>query len=107
MGNKKQQFRSVLMIAAILMWWMIYPTAAVCSSRGGRSACKQCVGNQMKHGCPSCAPMLQCMGRCLWGGSSKSKCIKKCDRGGAMLTLSDCKKCMSTCKCSCVASNFM
>ncbi|KAJ9177427.1 hypothetical protein P3X46_012649 [Hevea brasiliensis] len=58
------------------------------------SGCKECIVDQMKHGFPSCAPILQCRARCL------------CDCDDAMLTLSDCKKCMSRCKCSCVAYKY-
>lgn len=65
--------------------------------------CKDCVQNQMKFDCPKCVPVLRCMARCLWSGSSRSKCVKRCDCGGNP-PLSYCKKCMSRCKCSCIAA---
>ncbi|XP_048233059.1 uncharacterized protein LOC107262273 [Ricinus communis] len=86
----------------VILWLMICPMVLACGSGNG-NACKDCITNQMKHGCPACAPILQCMARCLWAGASKAKCIKKCDCEGAMLTLSDCKRCMSHCKCSCAS----
>ncbi|EYU33857.1 hypothetical protein MIMGU_mgv11b015169mg, partial [Erythranthe guttata] len=45
-----------------------------------------------------------CMARCLWGGASRPNCTKKCDCSGGYPRLADCKKCLSQCKCSCVAS---
>ncbi|KAL5769243.1 hypothetical protein ACOSP7_015803 [Xanthoceras sorbifolium] len=65
------------------------------SSKKDRSGCKDCVANQMRYGCPSCVPLLHRMAR--------TKCIQKCDCNGGKPKLSDCKKCMSRCKCSCVA----
>ncbi|KAK2652938.1 hypothetical protein Ddye_012794 [Dipteronia dyeriana] len=71
-----------------------------------RSGCKDCVADQMKYGCPACVPLLHCMARCLWGGTSRTKCIQKCDCNGigGKPKLSDCKKCMSRCKCSCTVA---
>ncbi|CAN1259999.1 hypothetical protein LINPERPRIM_LOCUS10297 [Linum perenne] len=40
----------------------------------------------------------------MWGGAAKLKCIEKCDCGGGKPTLSDCKACMSRCKCSCMSN---
>lgn len=78
-----------------------------CSSqeaKGKRSSgCKECVVNQMKKGCPACVAPLRCLAKCLWSGSSRSKCVGKCDCYGGKPKLSDCKKCMSKCRCSCVA----
>ncbi|KAJ0017520.1 hypothetical protein Pint_09698 [Pistacia integerrima] len=76
------------------------PALACQSDRG---ECKDCVVDQMKYGCPKCVPLIHCMARCLWGGSSRAKCVNKCDCNGAKPRLSDCKECMSRCKCSCVA----
>ncbi|KAL6197697.1 hypothetical protein ACLB2K_033303 [Fragaria x ananassa] len=65
--------------------------------------CTSCIVNQMKFGCPKCVPILRCMARCLWGGTSRMNCIKKCDCGGGTPKLSDCKRCMARCKCSCMS----
>lgn len=86
----------------LVVWWMVISPATGCPSDGGRG-CKTCIVNQMKFGCPTCVPILRCMARCLWGGSSRPNCVKKCDCGGGNPKLSDCKRCMSHCKCSCMA----
>ncbi|XP_022723215.1 uncharacterized protein LOC111280265 [Durio zibethinus] len=74
--------------------------ALACPSNG--SGCKDCILDQMKYSCPSCVPLIRCMARCLWGGTSSSNCINRCDCNGGKPRLSDCRKCMSRCKCSCV-----
>ncbi|TYJ31839.1 hypothetical protein E1A91_A06G228300v1 [Gossypium mustelinum] len=92
-------------VLVILLSWMAFPALA-CSYNGGgnnNKGCKDCLSEQMKYGCPRCVPLLRCMARCLWGESSRSKCMKRCDCDGGKPTLSDCKKCMSRCKCSCLA----
>ncbi|XVE51017.1 hypothetical protein DITRI_Ditri02bG0004400 [Diplodiscus trichospermus] len=89
---------------AVFMLLLLSPmtsTTLACQSSG--SGCKDCILDQMKCGCPSCAPLIRCMARCLWGGTSRSKCINRCDCNGGKPRLSDCKKCLSRCKCSCVA----
>ncbi|KAL6992880.1 hypothetical protein U1Q18_010998 [Sarracenia purpurea var. burkii] len=79
-----------------------YPAMA-CSSSGG-SQCRKCILDRFKQDCPPCVPILQCMARCLWGSAPRGGCVKKCDCGaGQYPRLSDCKKCVSRCKCSCLA----
>ncbi|OAY33565.1 uncharacterized protein LOC110629573 [Manihot esculenta] len=108
METKKKLFtRRGLSLMFLILWLMVIsPTVACPLASTAGSGCKECIVDQMKHGCPSCAPILRCMARCLWGGGSRSKCVKKCDCDGAMLRLSDCKKCMARCKCSCVAYRY-
>uniref|UniRef100_A0A6N2K1W1 Uncharacterized protein n=1 Tax=Salix viminalis TaxID=40686 RepID=A0A6N2K1W1_SALVM len=108
--KKGLAFPAVLMML-LMFSSMISPALASCSSGGSGTkgsggtkpsdggGCKDC--HQMRC-CPTCVPILHCMARCLWGGSSRSKCITRCDCDGGKPTLSDCKKCMSRCKCSCV-----
>ncbi|XVF27996.1 hypothetical protein REPUB_Repub14bG0157700 [Reevesia pubescens] len=100
MGGKKLPTLALGMMMLLMLWLMISPALA-CPSNG--SGCKDCILDQMKYGCPSCVPLIRCMARCLWGGTSRSKCINRCDCNGGKPRLSDCKKCMSRCKCSCVA----
>ncbi|KDP37778.1 hypothetical protein JCGZ_06457 [Jatropha curcas] len=104
MEREKQEVTLPVLSMVILILWltMISPTKA-CPPQGTASACKDCVVDQMKYKCQSCIPILRCMARCLWNGASRSKCINRCDCNGCKPTLSDCKKCMSRCKCSCVA----
>ncbi|KAF6144982.1 hypothetical protein GIB67_013333 [Kingdonia uniflora] len=89
-------------IVAMLLLNIVPSPSFACPSKG--NGCKNCISDQMKYSCPSCVPILQCMSKCLWGGSSQSKCIKKCDCDGGKPRLSDCKKCMGRCKCSCKSS---
>ncbi|XP_015878661.3 uncharacterized protein LOC107414952 [Ziziphus jujuba] len=91
----------VVPMMLLVVWLMMISPAKGCPSDGRE--CKTCIVNQMKFGCPACAPILRCMARCLWSGSSRRNCIKRCDCGGGTPKLSDCKKCMSRCKCSCMA----
>ncbi|KAF9679365.1 hypothetical protein SADUNF_Sadunf06G0007400 [Salix dunnii] len=113
--EEKKGFAFPAVLMMLLMFsLMISPALASCSSGGSGakgsggtkpsdgSGCKDCVLDQMKYGCPTCVPILHCMARCLWGGSPRSKCITRCDCDGGKPTLSECKKCMSRCKCSCV-----
>ncbi|TYI04335.1 hypothetical protein ES332_A10G010000v1 [Gossypium tomentosum] len=58
-------------------------TAIACPSNG--NGCKDCIVEQIRY---TVARRV-------------STCISRCD--GGKPTLSDCKKCMSRCKCSCVA----
>ncbi|XP_041024006.1 uncharacterized protein LOC121264772 [Juglans microcarpa x Juglans regia] len=89
-----------MMLLMILL--VISPVGMLaCTPNGGE--CKDCIISQMKYGCPSCVPVIRCMARCLWAGSSRSNCVKRCDCNGGSPKLSDCKRCMSRCKCSCVA----
>ncbi|KAK9935910.1 hypothetical protein M0R45_012783 [Rubus argutus] len=85
----------------MMMLLLLFPAGLACQNNGGE--CRSCVVNQMKFGCPTCVPVLRCMARCLWGGSSRLKCVKRCDCGGGNPKLSDCKKCMAPCKCSCMS----
>ncbi|KAJ4826693.1 hypothetical protein Tsubulata_030019 [Turnera subulata] len=101
MGEKKLFTLGVTMRMLLMLWLLMVSPILACPSDG--SGCKNCIVEQMKYGCPKCVPVLRCMARCLWGGTARSKCIKVCDCGGGQPTLSDCKKCMSRCKCSCVA----
>ncbi|XP_062088513.1 uncharacterized protein LOC133795080 [Humulus lupulus] len=88
-------------ILVLLLLWLM-PALLACTYDGSR--CKDCILKQMKCGCPSCVPVLRCMAKCLWGGSSRANCIQRCNCGSnGNPKLSDCKKCMSKCKCSCMA----
>ncbi|PQQ21175.1 uncharacterized protein Pyn_04498 [Prunus yedoensis var. nudiflora] len=90
-----------LMMLLLLLWLFVFPALA-CPSDGIQ--CRDCVANQMKFGCPECTPVLRCMARCLWGGSSRANCVKRCNCGsGGKPKLSDCKKCMLRCKCNCMS----
>ncbi|XP_010646203.1 uncharacterized protein LOC104878122 [Vitis vinifera] len=101
MEKNKQLSTMAAVLMLQLVFWLTISPALSCPSDG--SECKDCIVNQMRNVCPSCAPVLSCMARCLWGGASKSKCVKRCDCYGGKPRLSDCKKCMSRCKCSCEA----
>ncbi|CAN1175033.1 hypothetical protein LINPERPRIM_LOCUS10297 [Linum perenne] len=72
--------------------------------KAGGETCKECVVEELQYGCRKCTPILRCLARCMWGGAAKLKCIEKCDCGGGKPTLSDCKACMSRCKCSCMSN---
>ncbi|KAL5576332.1 hypothetical protein UlMin_018031 [Ulmus minor] len=96
--EKKSSALAVAAMVLLVLWVMISP-AEGCPYDG--SKCRECIVKQMKCGCPPCVPKLRCMARCLWGGTSKFNCINRCDCGGGP-KLSDCKKCMSKCKCSCM-----
>ncbi|XP_073154153.1 uncharacterized protein [Henckelia pumila] len=104
MGKKIKVSKSTILLATMLVLWeMASPCLGSCYSNGGGD-CKKCIVNQMKYGCPRCVPMMQCMARCLWCGTSRSRCIKKCDCGSGYPRLADCKKCLLQCKCSCSVS---
>ncbi|KAL2483928.1 hypothetical protein Fot_45372 [Forsythia ovata] len=91
---------AMVCILLLILWEMALPSMA-CPSDG--TECSNCILNRMKSGCPGCVPIMQCMARCLWSGTTRSKCIKKCDCAGGYPRLVDCKKCLSQCKCSCLS----
>ncbi|XVE87688.1 hypothetical protein DITRI_Ditri19aG0007700 [Diplodiscus trichospermus] len=101
MEGEKLPTLSLGMMMLLMLWSSMTSPALACPSSG--SGCKDCIVEQMKYGCPSCVPLIRCMARCLWGGTARSNCINRCDCNGGKPRLSDCKKCMSRCKCSCVA----
>lgn len=105
-GWKQQQQQpppklALASIMMLLMIWSVISPAMACQPNGGE--CKVCIVEQLKFGCPSCVPVIRCMARCLWGGRSRSVCVNRCDCNGGSPKLSDCKKCLSRCKCSCVS----
>ncbi|OVA16319.1 hypothetical protein BVC80_8975g7 [Macleaya cordata] len=103
MEERKQfQFAIVAMILLLVWSFVIIPSLGCSSSN--RNGCKDCIRDQMKYGCPACTPILRCMATCLWGGKVQSKCVKQCDCNGGKPRLSDCKKCMARCKCSCATT---
>uniref|UniRef100_A0A803M1N4 Uncharacterized protein n=1 Tax=Chenopodium quinoa TaxID=63459 RepID=A0A803M1N4_CHEQI len=97
-GKTKLKFESFVLVALLISWLAILPASA-CSNDS--SDCKDCILRRMKYDCPSCTTALRCMAKCLWAGTSKTKCIKRCDCNDKYPKLSDCKKCMSKCRCSC------
>ncbi|KAE8664446.1 hypothetical protein F3Y22_tig00112762pilonHSYRG00005 [Hibiscus syriacus] len=101
-GRKQPTFALAIMLLLMVLWSMSSPAVA-CPLKGDGNGCKDCVVQQMSYGCPSCVPLIRCMTRCLWGGAARSDCMNRCDCNDGKPTLSDCKKCMSRCKCSCVA----
>ncbi|KAG4123948.1 hypothetical protein ERO13_D10G009100v2 [Gossypium hirsutum] len=96
-GKKLLNSALGLMLLVMMMLSSMGSITAIAYGNG----CKDCIVEQVRYGCPSCVPLIRCMARCLWGVSARSSCISRCD--GGKPTLSDCKKCMSRCKCSCVA----
>ncbi|KAM7525276.1 hypothetical protein LguiA_015178 [Lonicera macranthoides] len=103
MEEKQRWSAFAIVCVLVLVMAMMVLQAQGCPSDG--SDCRSCIVNRMKSGCPSCEPIMRCMARCLWGGTSRNKCIKKCDCNvGGYPRLSDCKKCLSQCKCSCSVS---
>ncbi|KAF7848138.1 hypothetical protein BT93_L2262 [Corymbia citriodora subsp. variegata] len=99
---EKMSKEALVPLMMLVLWLMVVPPKVVaCPSDGG--ACQDCIVDQLNCGCPSCRPVLRCMGQCLWGGSSRAKCMRRCDCNSGKPKLSDCKKCMSKCKCSCMA----
>ncbi|KAI3823825.1 hypothetical protein L1987_05268 [Smallanthus sonchifolius] len=87
------------------MWLvLLIGWSMACPSNGG--SCRNCISNAMRKDCPKCFPMMKCMARCLWSNNNtpKSKCVKQCDCDtGSYPRLSDCKSCLSQCKCICAA----
>ncbi|OWM83348.1 hypothetical protein CDL15_Pgr012829 [Punica granatum] len=98
--EKKAPLLAILMIFLLVT---IMRAEASCPSYG--SECSGCITERMKYGCPRCRPLLKCMARCLWGGRSRALCTKRCDCNSSKgkPRLSDCKKCMSKCRCSCMS----
>ncbi|KAI4295995.1 hypothetical protein L6164_035988 [Bauhinia variegata] len=92
----------MVQVQAVFMLIMLLAVAPTLGCPPNGKSCKDCIVDQMKHGCPPCMPILHCMARCLWGGTSRTNCVKKCDCNDGYPTLSDCKRCMSKCKCSCI-----
>ncbi|ESW19651.1 hypothetical protein PHAVU_006G143300 [Phaseolus vulgaris] len=99
METKKLRVIVQVQVVLLIMTMVASPIMS-CPPTDGKS-CKDCLVNQMKNVCPSCTPILHCMARCLWDGSSRPNCINKCNINDAYPALSDCKRCMSKCKCSC------
>ncbi|XP_057961193.1 uncharacterized protein LOC131153132 [Malania oleifera] len=100
-----ESITTLLIVSVVAAVVMVLP-ATSCPPDGRE--CRNCILDRMRHVCPpACAPALRCLGRCLWGGKSQSYCVKRCEcfNGGISQypKLSDCKKCMLPCKCSCVA----
>ncbi|KAF8030280.1 hypothetical protein BT93_E2660 [Corymbia citriodora subsp. variegata] len=79
---EKMSKEALVPLMMLVLWLMVVPPQAVA--------------------CPSDG-VLRCMGQCLWGRSSRAKCMRRCDCNSGKPKLSDCKKCMSKCKCSCMA----
>ncbi|XP_010533781.1 PREDICTED: uncharacterized protein LOC104809471 [Tarenaya hassleriana] len=108
---KTQNLSLILCLLTLLSISISAATAASgCNRNRTRSrnsnSCKTCVSEQLNYGCPKCVPLLRCMARCLWGGGSQRKCTATCgcDAAAAVKpSLSDCKRCVSRCKCSCIA----
>ncbi|KAK9064254.1 hypothetical protein SSX86_015634 [Deinandra increscens subsp. villosa] len=94
--------RTVIMWLVLLIGWSVISLG--CPSTNGGD-CKSCISNAMRKDCPKCFPMMRCMARCLWNNNTpKSKCVKQCDCNiGSYPRLSDCKSCLSQCKCNCAA----
>ncbi|XP_033509836.1 uncharacterized protein [Nicotiana tomentosiformis] len=99
MLSSKTLFGCLLML--IIVCEMITLPCLGCPTDG--DGCRNCIVNHMKADCPKCAPIMRCMAKCLWGGTSRTKCTKKCDCKGVYPRLSDCKNCLSQCKCSCTS----
>nr|GMD86023.1 uncharacterized protein LOC109242719 [Ipomoea batatas] len=85
----------------LLMLWEMPSLSSACDTYSG--GCRDCIVKHTMKDCPKCSTIMCCMAQCLWGGSSRSKCTKKCDCNGGYPRLSDCKNCLSPCKCSCSA----
>lgn len=90
-----------IVLVLLLVVLMALRPALACSSDG--TDCSTCIRNRMKFNCPACTSSMQCMARCLWAGTSRANCIKKCDCNKDYPRLADCKKCLVPCKCKCSA----
>lgn len=102
MPQKELKLASPLLLTVVLLIsWSLVTSA--CSDDDTATDCKGCILNRMKYDCPSCVRTLRCMAKCLWAGTPRIKCTKRCDCNEGYPRLSDCKKCMSKCKCSCVS----
>ncbi|KAJ8759805.1 hypothetical protein K2173_009906 [Erythroxylum novogranatense] len=72
--EEKKRLAVVTLLMTLCLGMLLVSEETACTPDGGGSACKDCIVEQMKFSCPKCVPILQCMGRCLWGGSSRSRC---------------------------------
>ncbi|KAL8091163.1 hypothetical protein AgCh_040317 [Apium graveolens] len=97
---EKMKISTMTAVYMLLMFLLIINSPALgCYS--DRSGCSGCIAKRFKSRCPPCQQIMRCMAQCLWDGTSQSKCIKKCDCNGGYPKVSDCKKCLAKCKCSC------
>ncbi|KAI4311933.1 hypothetical protein MLD38_036797 [Melastoma candidum] len=88
----------VVVVAVLVVPW----AASACGDTSERT-CRDCIIAQMKYGCPLCMAPVRCMARCLWRGTSRGKCSKRCDcHDGEKPRLSDCRSCLLKCKCDCL-----
>ncbi|KAL9237047.1 hypothetical protein vseg_011637 [Gypsophila vaccaria] len=90
-----------VLIALLLVSSLAILQATACSD--DETDCRACLVKRMKYDCPSCVPRLRCMAKCLWSGKDKVRCAKKCDCNEGYPRMSDCKNCMSKCRCSCIS----
>ncbi|KAG6573554.1 hypothetical protein SDJN03_27441, partial [Cucurbita argyrosperma subsp. sororia] len=95
------RFHSAITATVILMTGICLTSPCLADAK----LCGDCIRDRMALHCPACAPPLRCMAQCLWGGGSRSRCVKQCDGGGAWARLWSCKRCMWSCKCSCTSSS--
>uniref|UniRef100_A0A0A0LW71 Uncharacterized protein n=1 Tax=Cucumis sativus TaxID=3659 RepID=A0A0A0LW71_CUCSA len=96
--------RSLQITEVVILMTAVWLTVG-CPAEG--KVCADCIRNRMEQDCPACAPPLRCMAQCLWGGDSRSRCVNRCDSGGAWASLASCKQCITKCKCRCSSSSFM
>ncbi|XP_057537564.1 uncharacterized protein LOC130815200 [Amaranthus tricolor] len=95
--NTRFKLESIVLVVLLISWFAVLTSACPNDS----SDCRDCILKRMKYDCPSCVTTLRCMAKCLWAGTSKTRCTKKCDCNDNYPKLSDCKNCMSKCRCSC------
>nr|DAD20330.1 TPA_asm: hypothetical protein HUJ06_021793 [Nelumbo nucifera] len=102
-GRKRIRIPVGVATMMVLVWSLAFiPCLLACpSSKNGKENCRDCIVGRMKYECPACEPILRCMAMCLWDGTSRSLCVKRCDCRGGKPSPSDCKRCMAPCKCSC------
>lgn len=99
-ANKRVLPLRMVMCLVLLVVYTTMSSTQACSPNGGD--CRNCIAKAMRKDCPKCAPIMRCMARCLWANTPKSKCVKQCDcNTGSYPKLSDCKSCLSQCKCMC------
>uniref|UniRef100_A0A7N0UG54 Uncharacterized protein n=1 Tax=Kalanchoe fedtschenkoi TaxID=63787 RepID=A0A7N0UG54_KALFE len=101
---------AVVVVTLLVLWLLLASSPATslannadCSGSHGGKECRTCIVNQLKFGCTKCAPLLRCMAQCLWNGTARDECSKRCDYKGGQPSLGECKRCISMCKCSCGA----
>lgn len=103
MDTKGEKLSTISIVGCMLMLPMILSEVALpslaCAS--DTSDCSKCIVTRFKFNCPGCMSIMRCLAKCLWGGASRTKCIKKCDCNSDYPRPADCKKCLSQCKCSC------